>query len=161
MGYTHYWYRPKELDKEKFAKASADCKKVTQWLAEPGRNIHIQYEYTDSRPPVFTDELVRFNGVGEEGHETFLIAQKHETSFPQTDKEGRYFAFCKTARKDYDPAVTACLTIFKHYFGDDFIVKSDGYKDEWEGGVMAVWECLGYGETPFFKERRSGPWRGG
>ena len=45
MGYTHYFYRPEQLDKTNFAKASADCKKVTEWLKIP-----IQYEYNDARP---------------------------------------------------------------------------------------------------------------
>lgn len=97
---------------------------------------------------------------GDEGHETFVIAQVHNDRFPQQDEEGRYFAFCKTARKEYDHAVTACLIVLKHYFENDLVVKSDGYPDEWHGGLHAVQECLGYGEIPFHKERKHGPWRG-
>ena len=33
----------------------------------------VQYEVDDPRPPVVTETQVRFNGVGELGHETFVF----------------------------------------------------------------------------------------
>jgi len=129
------------MDKNKFNKASNDCKKVTEWLKVP-----IQFEFDTAIKPIFTDNLVHFNGVDEEGHETFLIQQTFEGYRQEID--GKLFQFCKTARKPYDTAVTACLIIFKHHFGNDFVVKSDGYPSEWQNGLNAVKECLGYGENP-------------
>lgn len=145
MGYTHYWYRPETLEKEKFAKAAADCKKVAAWLKIP-----VQVESDEPEEPVFSESLIRFNGVNEDGHDTFVIPQVFFPSFRQ-EKDGKLFAFCKTARKPYDTLVTACLTILKHYF-DDIDVKSDGYAPEWEEGVNAVCHCLGYGNNSFIKE---------
>jgi hypothetical protein len=130
------------LDKEKFKKAAQDCKKVTQWL-----NIPIQYEYDTPKPPVFSDTEIRFNGVNDEGHETFTVHQVYSPSYRQ-EKDGKLFHFCKTARKEYDTAVTACLIILKHYFGDDFKVSSDGQPEEWGEGRHACQACLSYGEIP-------------
>lgn len=36
------------------------------------------------------------------------------------------FQFCKTARKPYDTAVTACLLLAKHHFGSAIEITSDG-----------------------------------
>lgn len=153
MGFTHYFYRDIDLDKDKFAKAAADCKKVAEYLEIP-----IQYEYNEAKMPVFADELIRFNGVDEDGHETFVVEQKFSIgSYESQDDDGKYFSFCKTARKPYDTVVVACLIILKHYFGEDLRLSSDGYAEEWEEGLRAVKECLGYGEVPseipFFNAR--------
>ena len=147
MGYTHYWRREKELNKDKFKAASADCKKIADWLKAP-----IQFEWNNPEPPVFDDTIIRFNGIEDDGHETFLVTQDYKHPFlksNQPDEDGRYFTFCKTARKPYDTAVTACLIILKHHFGDDIKVSSDGRNSEWREGVNAVKTCLGYGEVPF------------
>jgi hypothetical protein len=130
------------LDKQKFAKAAADCKKVTKWLKIP-----IQFEYDNNEPPVFSNTEIRFNGVNDEGHETFSVSQVYSPSFRQ-EKDGKLFHFCKTARKNYDTAVTACLIVLKHYFKDDFMVSSDGNPEEWGEGRHACQASLNYGEIP-------------
>ena len=150
MGYTHYFYRPETLDPEKFKAASEDCKKLTISL-----NIPIQFECDDPEPPIFNELAIRFNGVNDDGHETFLVEQKFIPHYYRQEKNGKLFAFCKTARKPYDTAVTACLIILKHHFGDDFVVTSDGYTEEWQDGLNACIEYLGYGKIPFEKQRKS------
>lgn len=134
MGYTHYWRRDKNLDVDKFKKASADCKKVADWLRIP-----IQYEYNRDEPPVFDWNLIRFNGVGDDGHETFYVQRICTESFQ----------FCKTARKEYDTVVVACLIVLKHYFGDDIVISSDGDVKDWQLGLNACQKCLGYGKISF------------
>jgi len=146
MGYTHYWYRDEKLDKEKFAKASKDCKLVTDYLRSKG--IQIQFESDEPDPPVFSDELIRFNGQDEEGHETFYIAQEFDESYRQPDDDGKLFAFCKTAYKPYDTAVIACLIVLKHHLGESIRLSSDGDKNEWQAGLEAVQSVLNYGEIP-------------
>lgn len=146
MGYTHYWYREEKLDREKFQKASNDCKLVTDYLRSKG--IYIQFEYHEPEPPVFSNEEIRFNGPDEDGHETFYIAQTFCEDFRQPADDGKLFAFCKTARKPYDTAVTACLIILKHHLGDDFRVSSDGDPEDWQAGLDAVQSVLNYGEIP-------------
>jgi len=142
MGYTHYWYRPEKLDADKFKKASKDCSLLAKSL-----NIPVQFEYDIDEPPVFSENTIRFNGIEEDGHETFSVEQLFQPSFRQ-ETDGKLFTFCKTARKPYDTLVTGCLTILKHYFGDDFIVKSDGRQSDWEDGVREVWDLFHYGDCP-------------
>jgi hypothetical protein len=146
MGYTHYWHRPEEMNKDKFKKASQDCKSVTDFLRTKGTMI--QFESDTPEPPVFDDTEVRFNGVDDEGHETFCIQQTFE-GYRQVQDDGKLFEFCKTAFKQYDIAVTACLIVFKHHFGDDFRVSSDGNTEDWLAGKDACQAVLGYGEVPF------------
>jgi hypothetical protein len=148
MGYTHYWYRPEKLDETKFKAAVADCKKVTDWLGEKW-GIHVQFEYDDDSPAVFEDKLIRFNGSMEGGCETFAIEQTFpEDGYRSLDDTGKLFDFCKTRGYEYDTAVTACLIVFKHHLGDEFRVTSDGDKPDWQEGLKACQEALGYGEIP-------------
>jgi len=141
MGYTHYWYRKETLSRDKFRQALKDIKRLDEHLG-----IKIQYEYDIVKPPVFNDKLIRFNGCDDAGHETFYVEREHKTSFPQKDDAGRFFAFCKTAEKPYDKFVCCCLVILNHYFGDNFVVSSDGdLKQEWQDPIETCQEVLGYG----------------
>ncbi len=56
MGYTHYWYRPTELDQNLFGKAVADCRAVCEALPIP------LGDYAGEGTPVFSQEMVCFNG---------------------------------------------------------------------------------------------------
>ena len=118
MGYTHYWYQNENLDADLFKKASADCEKVCVGAS-------IQFEYDDSKPPIFNAEQIRFNGIEDDGHETFHITRDFESSYPQTNNKGQFFSFCKTACKPYDKLVTACLVVLNHYFGEAISISSD------------------------------------
>lgn len=95
--------------------------------------------------------MIQFNGTGDEAHETFTIEQSYMGTFKQW-KGNKLFEFCKTARKEYDTVVVACLIILKHHFGNDVVVQSDGYADEWQIGLNAVKDCLNYGSVPFERE---------
>lgn len=72
--------------------------------------------------------VIRFNGVGELSHETFLI-----------ERFSREFEFCKTNRKPYDLAVCGVLILISLY-ADGGEISSDGlgetytdseWKDAW------------------------------
>ena len=83
---------------------------------------------------------------GDCSYEGFVVERDLEPDEWQTgDEKGRYFNFCKTAFRPYDLAVTAALIVFKHYFGDDFQVSSDGEDEFWFDGRMACYTVLGYG----------------
>ena len=56
MGYTHYYLRPKELDKAKFELAVDECKKIYDALPIPLSGGDGTGE------PVFSDNLLEFNG---------------------------------------------------------------------------------------------------
>lgn len=145
IGYTHYTYRPEKLDKDKFIQAAVDCAKICKAINAP-----ICHEYDDEdSPAIFSPSVIWFNGIGDDGHETFVIEQSLTLGeHDHKDEQGRYFSFCKTARKPYDTAVVACLIILHHYFGDEIVIRSDGRPKEWEEGLQAVKDYLGYGEIP-------------
>lgn len=129
MGFTHYFEKTEKLNQSTWNVAIEDVRKVLEV-----RKDLICREYDSPDVPYECDsEHIRFNGKGDEGHETFLV--KRDTS-------DYNWNFCKTARKPYNEVVEACLTILAHYFKDDFKVSSDGEWNEWLEGA---WEDTGSG----------------
>lgn len=125
MGYTHY-FEVKFSDNgwEKFRK---DVRKLFKSLPE---TVKIQREYdNDSRPLNGKDKIV-FNGVGDDGHETFWL-----------DKNGEW-AFCKTAQKPYDLAV-CCVLMLASWNGISGKISSDGINEahgQWPDNVDQEWK---------------------
>ncbi len=139
MGYTHSWRRPRALDFAAFMAASADCAKVAELAAARGIELA---GWDGSGEPTFEPAIVAFNGLGEASHETFAVpcvsdAREHEGMEP----EGMVFEFCKTNRKPYDAAVTACLLVLKHHLGDAILVTSNGGIGEWQAGIELAAEA--------------------
>jgi hypothetical protein len=92
MGYTHYWDITRTFTEDEWgrlSKASA--------LLIANSNIPVAFDYDEiGLPPMVTDKLIRFNGMGEDdGHETFYFANTPG------------WTFCKTARKPYDALVVS------------------------------------------------------
>jgi len=143
MGYTHYWSRPKTFTVKSFTAAAADCERVVKSL-----KCQVQRESDDTTPAVFSRDSVRFNGVGDAGHETFAIPRVFTRIYEgqKSDKDG-WSDFCKTAAKPYDLAVCACLVVFKHHYEEKFIVASDGDDghESWPEARAACHAVLGYG----------------
>ncbi len=98
MGYTRYWYRPRELNAERFSAFVAACSEACAELAESAADV------------AFTEEEVRFEGSP--GCETFLI----ERVSTGGRAEEPVFEFCKTQRLPYDAAVERCLQTLKEHF---------------------------------------------
>ena len=143
MGYTHYYRFSKnpqtiENGAEKFANAvnaakicigrlpmriyytksvynqetgAFDIKKRKSYRLYPMRGGNGYGE------PVFNPDYICFNGDEEhqQGYETFDIGFNND-----------FCTFCKTAKQPYDIAVCIALLCFKHYFGHDFDLSSDG-----------------------------------
>jgi len=173
MGYTHYFYVPKEFSKDLFSKVVTDFKKILPEIenVKVNENAISSSSYSenddvkikivdghgkvDSKPEI-TNNLICFNGSSQNSHETFFLERKTQTTFTRQDgstyendikKNGKYFEFCKTARKPYDLGVTTCLIIAKHYFNDQIEVRSDGeINDEWVFAKKFVQKHLGYGK---------------
>ena len=138
MGYTHYWRRAPEIDAATFAAASLDCAKVCKALPVSlagGDRTGI---------PTFEADSVRFNGVDDDGCETFRV-NRIETQSPWREGEPDVFTFCKTRQRPYDVCVQCALIVFRHHFGERFRVSSDGNSDEWDGAREACQRVLGYG----------------
>ncbi|POB12323.1 hypothetical protein [Sulfobacillus sp. hq2] len=72
---------------------------------------------------------------GDCSHESFCFDQTANDSF----------AFCKTAFKPYDIAVTAALIVIKHYL-PAVVVTSDGDDEKWADGRLVCMMACGYGE---------------
>ena len=143
MGYTHYFYKKPKLKAKAFAAFAKDCYRLASASGVP---IAFEYDETD-KAPVFGDKLVRFNGLAEDGHETFYFERDWEKPYPQANlHDGLAFSFCKTARKPYDCLVTACLIAANHHFGDDLELGSDGDDSDWDEGREICQKILGYGD---------------
>jgi hypothetical protein len=102
MGYTRYWDIKKDLDDYRFLKFKEFCNQIVELFDIPLEDI------------VITDNVVRFNGVDDDAHETFVFSKKSG------------FNFCKTQRKPYDAVVCACLLTAMDIFGSDISFSSDG-----------------------------------
>lgn len=101
MGYTHYWHIKADFTKLQWSTIIQDIKKIYE---SPLGEQCLAYEYNQPhRPPIADEKLIRFNGKGDEGHETFYIS-----------RDDRGFGFCKTAYKGYDDFVVMALTILKN-----------------------------------------------
>lgn len=115
MGYTHYWNTKNCRDK-----ASKDglykALPIVADIVKRYRNI-LQYETDDSNPPVVDQDVIRFNGIDEDGHETFLFNILSSES-----------DFCKTARKPYDLPVCEILLVLKAYI-PNLKIDSDGFSE--------------------------------
>jgi hypothetical protein len=179
MGYTHYWHRPETLDPRRFSRFRQDVARLLTHLPERTGSAGGYYRDDDlivrgpdgMGDPVITDELVSFNGnaplagdaeADDFSHETFHIPRVYQPQdWQQPDGQGRYFDFCKTARKPYDLTVTAALIALNHYFPNpDVALSSDGTAEDWEPGLALCRAVLGYGNLPVeveSKRRESQP----
>jgi hypothetical protein len=155
MGYTHYFaYDP---NAESF---------ITAWpqMVDDARTIgaHVQKALgirlaggMGEGQPEFTERWIWLNGPSRRdlGHETLLLdaqpwkawdeaaADGHqrwaEEEHQRLDERGFVWAFCKTARKPYDIAVTSILLRCRHLAADSFAIGSDGqWELEWLHGAM-------------------------
>ena len=121
MGYTHHWYREKELPQALWDKFISD---VNYFVT--GSNDTLVRDRDSDLPPVVDEHEVRFNGIGKQGHETFLISRVVQGGLM---RDGKYFSFCKTAHKPYDRYVVEVLSLAELCFGDRIEISSDG---DWE-----------------------------
>jgi len=148
MGYTHYYSHKKEIAQENWDKFLADVKKVANTfnLCNPqsidfikdgdgfcgniDSAIKIGSGDGEGDTPTFTNQEICFNGVGDQAHETLYIKRD--------DVDGQ---FCKTARKEYDTMCAATLVLYKHHFGDNVSIGSDGGTEGFQEGKELVKVC--------------------
>ena len=114
MGYTWHWNRKERVfGYEEFLDVAQTCKKVCDAV-----KVDIRMEFDSAEPPIFTKDTIRFNGHGDEGHETFLVKRVDADDY----------AFCKTEHKPYDACVGACLIVLRDKLGFD--IHSDNHDPE-------------------------------
>lgn len=98
MGFTRYWYRPRELDTDEFELFATACEDACQDLRNSLSNA------------VFDASKVSFEGVPP--CETFII-QRVSTG---RERDGSVLGYCKTEHLPYDEAVERCLILLKKHF---------------------------------------------
>ena len=153
MGYTNYWRRKRDFTAEEWAMIRKDALDVIVHCDKKKIPLAFECDSPNSGPRV-NGSVVRFNGVGEDGHETFIVTRKMPEIQPWQLDDGETFDFCKTARKPYDLAV--CLVLLSCVRRSDSIrVTSDGDWDEsgWVEARRVFKELFGIDpECPFFRE---------
>jgi hypothetical protein len=143
MGYTHYWRQLRDVKGAEWAALVDGAKKVIEQSAKDG--VPLYFEYDSDMKAIANGDEIRFNGRGDEGHETFLVTRKRrafedwERRFPRAPAGTP--SFCKTARKPYDRAVVAILAYMSSVLPDAFTVSSDGDPEDWRAGVRLAREA--------------------
>jgi hypothetical protein len=128
MGYTHY-YKTSIIPLETWELIVHDIQKIIMtgdWMTK------LRHEYGVDEPPTVNSDMICFNGLGDEGHETFLVNRLGCREF------------CKTARKPYDDVVTASLIVLSKHAPELVKVSSDGCWYEWLPGRNLCRQVLGY-----------------
>ena len=110
MGYTHYFNF-----KEDIKTFSENVLKDINRISNDYKSI-IRYESDSVEKPLITTTEIHLNGIEDDGYETFILTSNAID-----------FNFCKTAEKPYDLPVCEILLILKHYYKDNFDLRSDGF----------------------------------
>ena len=141
MGYTHYWSMSRDFTDKEWRDITVAARRIVNY-AQSARGIALSKEYDINRIPVIGSTQIRFNGYGEEGHETSHLTRKvgepPEYRIGQPD-----FQFCKTARKPYDDAVVAILLFARHTAPDVISWSSDGWLAEHADGLDLLGKACG------------------
>lgn len=121
MGYTHFWYRVREIELDVYFKILTDFKRLLPVLTEEGVRLAGSGGTGD---PIIDEDNILFNGVGAERYEDFVFPRILRL-WDESDENDQYFQFCKTSAYPYDQAVIAFLLIAKHHLKQDIAVQSD------------------------------------
>lgn len=128
MGYTHYWRTHEAIPADVWNKIMDDANKL---IAASPCPLAYENDQPNKKPEV-TANFIRFNGVGDGGHETFFLS-------PAPTE----FEFCKTANKPYDTVVVGVLASLAEHARDNAKVTSDGDSTEWADGIAFASRTLG------------------
>jgi len=106
MGYTHYWTQLRSFTSDEWGEVTDDIGKILSYT-ENMAGVPLADAFGDAGTrPTFDSKRIAFNGVGDDSHETAeILRNRTKAQFSNTIGTD----FCKTARKPYDIAVTACL----------------------------------------------------
>lgn len=122
MGYTHYFSSQRNFTDAEWAALTSITRKI---VLSVKNSIPLAFECDDENtPPLIDNEQIRFNGVGDDGHETFIVSKKHSSDFN----------FCKTAQKPYDEVVVAVLCAANSIAPSALDISSDGDAGCWKNG---------------------------
>lgn len=148
MGYTHYWDRHAEFNKEAFTRLVDEITNtILPALPSESTSAGGYYKgepivlagWDGKGEPTFNYDEIRFNGTdeGDMGHETFTLERVRtplrdwQGNTWERPKNGYFYDFCKTARKPYDFVVCLVLIAARYHLVDSITLDSDGGEDDW------------------------------
>jgi hypothetical protein len=138
MGYTHYWTQTRNFTQDEWSEVSEDISAILSYVEnELGVPLADGMGEHRTRPAIDADEIA-FNGLGDDSHETFTVTRKRVKTWEGGTLGGDC---CKTARKPYDVAVTACLCYLASVT-ETHGVSSDGYGSDFVDGLNAARQAV-------------------
>ena len=124
MGYTHYWETSRDFTDAEWAELMQDADDLIA-----ASDVHLRIERNaPNEPAEVTVSEIRFNGLGAEGHETFVFHKDKHSNF------------CKTNRKPYDAIVVKILAHAHSIAPDAVYLGSDGNSQPGETPVVNIFE---------------------
>lgn len=98
MGYTNYWHKYNDFTESEWKQIKNEfnyIKEVVGFLIKDES----------------TNDIIKFNGIGDNGQEDFYLNREARTPFDKTyEGQDVSFDFCKTNEKPYDIVVWHLLT---------------------------------------------------
>jgi len=149
MGYTHYWYRKKEIPQDRFDIIYHNFYTAYLKLQGDKKSILGNGAGEEATLPEITSQNIIFNGRGDDAHETVyfprVLTRKDMNSVKP--EKGFYLDCTKTARKPYDFYVMVFLIIAKFFLQDDIKISSDGSHEPetWQPAIDWMVKNFGYG----------------
>ena len=132
MGYTHYWRQLRDFSETEWQELT----RLTKLITVGARATAL----LDPDEFNIDNEEIRFNGVRDDAHETFLITKKKRPKADYEEQEAYdrqgAFDFCKTAHKPYDRYVVAVLCAVYRVQRDIMNISSDGNTADWTEGLF-------------------------
>ena len=151
MGYTHYWRQLRDFTDTEWQELTRLAKLITA----DGQGILANAFSDKNSKPTIDNEEISFNGIGDDGHETFCITRKKRDLYDYEKQDsiqdaymhdksgGGVFSFCKTAHKPYDKYVVAVLCALhnmKIKLDEEkppvLYISSDGNTADWTEGLF-------------------------
>lgn len=147
MGYTHYFTQRRDIGRRAWEQhgdesgIAADLAAIIRH-AENVQGVALRGPSGETPgAPTVGDEEIAFNGAGEDAHESFHVRRIRAPLEPWQTPDRRGWDFCKTARKPYDVAVTACLC-YLATVAETHTVSSDGSGRDWLAGLELARQAL-------------------
>ena len=132
MGYTHYYEQKRSFTDAEWSiivKGWRLISKEAKIYVDDKSNVdsaHAKHK--------LVDPYLDINGIGDQAHEN-LVLFKYLEHPRDLRNPVNGSGSVKTARKKYDRYVVALLLLVNNVAPNAFVVKSDGYLDEWFNGM--------------------------
>ena len=142
MGYTHYWRQLRDFTDTEWNELARLTKLITTHRKGEVQVLDVSVDKEDPDTLTISNDEIRFNGIGEDGHETFILTKKKRAKDDYEEQEDYdrqgAFDFCKTAQKPYDKYVVAVLCALYTMDRTKSImseITSDGRVEDWNEGL--------------------------